>query len=135
MNFDQACDYIYSFTDYEKKDRFAYDTRSWNLVAFRRFLDALGAPDGRLSIVHAAGTNGKGAAAAALAALLTSAGKKTGLYTSPHLATLRERIRVDGAMIPAGDFARIAARLKGLQEKSGHGAGGGYRTTFELLTA
>jgi len=135
MGFDEAQDYLYSFADYERKDRFTYDTRTWNLVAFRKFLDELGAPDGRLKIVHAAGTNGKGAAAAALAALLTAAGKKTGLYTSPHLATIRERARVDGAMIPEADFARLTGKLKKLQESSGHGAGGGYRTTFELLTA
>lgn len=135
MGFDEAQAYLYSFTDYERKDRFTYDTRTWNLVAFRKFLDELGAPDGAFSIVHAAGTNGKGAAAAALAALLTAAGRKVGLYTSPHLATIRERARVDGAMIPAEDFARLTDRLKKLQEKSGHGAGGGYRTTFELLTA
>jgi dihydrofolate synthase/folylpolyglutamate synthase len=135
MNFDEAQAYLYSFADYERKDRFAYDTRTWNLVAFREFLDELGAPDGAFSIAHIAGTNGKGAAAAALAALLVAGGKKAGLYTSPHLATIRERARVDGAMIPEAAFARLTGKLKKLQESSGHGEGGGYRTTFELLTA
>ncbi len=135
MDFVGAQDYLLSFADYERKDRFTYDTRTWNLVAFRKFLDELGAPDGAFSIVHVAGTNGKGAAAAALAALLAAAGKRAGLYTSPHLVKIRERARVDGAMIPEADFARLTARLKKLQEESGHGAGGGYRTTFELLTA
>jgi len=135
MGFDEAQAYLYSFADYERKDRFTYDTRTWNLVAFRKFLDELGAPDGALSVVHVAGTNGKGAAAAALAALLTAGGKKTGLYTSPHLATIRERARVDGAMISETDFARLTGKLKKVQAKSGHGEGGGYRTTFELLTA
>jgi dihydrofolate synthase/folylpolyglutamate synthase len=135
MDFTRAQAYLYSFADYEKKDRFAYDTRTWNLTAFRKFLDELGAPDGAFSIAHVAGTNGKGAAAAALAALLTAGGKKAGLYTSPHLATIRERARVDGAMIPEAAFARLTGKLKKLQESSGHGEGGGYRTTFELLTA
>jgi dihydrofolate synthase/folylpolyglutamate synthase len=135
MDFAGAQDYLLSFADYEKKDRFTYDTRTWNLVAFRGFLDSLGTPDGRMKIVHVAGTNGKGAAAAALAALLTEAGQKTGLYTSPHLADIRERARVDGAMIPEGVFTRLTSGLKQLQESSGHGARGGYRTTFELLTA
>ncbi len=135
MNFDEARDYLYSFADYEQKDRFAYNTRTWNLTAFRGFLDELGAPDGAFKIVHVAGTNGKGCAAAALAALLTAAGKKTGLYTSPHLVTIRERVRVDGRMISEGDFAKITGRLGVLQRGSGHGEGGGYRTTFELLTA
>ncbi|OGD78772.1 MAG: hypothetical protein A2Y64_06810 [Candidatus Coatesbacteria bacterium RBG_13_66_14] len=135
MDFARAQAYLYSFADYERKDRFTYDTRTWNLVAFRKFLDELGAPDGAFFIAHVAGTNGKGAAAAALAALLTAGGKKVGLYTSPHLATIRERARVDGAMIPEAAFARLTGKLKKLQEKSHHGAGGGYRTTFELLTA
>ncbi len=135
MNFTEAQDYLYSFINYERKDYFAYDTRTWNLTAFRIFLDELGAPDGALKIVHVAGTNGKGCAAAALAALLTAGGKKTGLYTSPHLATITERVRVDGGMISEGDFAKITGRLAVLQRGSGHGSGGGYRTTFELLTA
>ena len=135
MNFTEAQDYLLSFADYERKDRFAYDTRTWNLVAFRAFLDELDAPDGALKIVHVAGTNGKGCAAAALAALLTAGGKKTGLYTSPHLVTIRERVRVDGAMIGEGDFARLTERLAGVQRRLGHGEGGGYRTTFELITA
>jgi dihydrofolate synthase/folylpolyglutamate synthase len=135
MDFAAAREYLYSFADYERKDRFTYDTRTWNLVAFRKFLDELGAPDGALRVVHVAGTNGKGCAAAALAALLAAGGKPTGLYTSPHLADIRERVRVDGRMIPESGFARLTGRLKEIQEKSGHGAGGGYRTTFELLTA
>ena len=135
MDFAEAQDYLLSFADYERKDRFAYDTRTWNLTALRVFLDELGAPDGALEIVHVAGTNGKGCAAAALAALLTAGGKKTSLYTSPHLVTIRERVHVDGRMISESDFAKITGRLGVLQRRSGHGAGGGYRTTFELLTA
>jgi len=62
-------------------------------------LDALGNPERRYTLVQVGGTNGKGSAAALLAAMLKAQGRRVGLYTSPHLLTLRERIRVDGEAI------------------------------------
>jgi dihydrofolate synthase/folylpolyglutamate synthase len=62
-------------------------------------LDALGRPEQRYRLVQVAGTNGKGSVAAMLAAILKSAGHRVGLYTSPHLVSFRERIRVDGQAI------------------------------------
>jgi len=63
-------------------------------------LDALGHPERRYRLVQVGGTNGKGSVSAMLAAILGSAGHRVGLYTSPHLVSFRERIRVDGAPIP-----------------------------------
>src|SRR5262245_49831077 len=63
-------------------------------------LDALGRPEQRYRLVQVAGTNGKGSVAAMLAAILKSAGHRVGLYTSPHLVSFRERIRVNGEAIP-----------------------------------
>jgi dihydrofolate synthase/folylpolyglutamate synthase len=62
--------------------------------------DYLGNPHRKYKTIHVAGTNGKGSVSHSLAAILQSAGYKTGLYTSPHLKDFRERIRVDGEMIP-----------------------------------
>ena len=62
-------------------------------------LDGLGHPERRFRSVHVGGTNGKGSTAAIAAAILQAAGYRVGLYTSPHLVELRERIRIDGAMI------------------------------------
>jgi len=62
-------------------------------------LDAVGNPERRLRLVQVGGTNGKGSAAAMLAAILTAAGLRVGLFTSPHLCSVRERIRVDGRCI------------------------------------
>lgn len=86
--------------------------------------DALGRPQGAYPTIHVAGTNGKGSTAAMLAAALGAAGRRVGLYTSPHLLDFRERIRVGGAPIAraalddsmrrlwaAGDFVREPARL------------------------
>jgi dihydrofolate synthase / folylpolyglutamate synthase len=63
-------------------------------------LDALGRPEQRYRLVQVGGTNGKGSVAAMLAAILKAAGHRVGLYTSPHLVSFRERIRVDGEAIP-----------------------------------
>ncbi|MBN1463724.1 MAG: bifunctional folylpolyglutamate synthase/dihydrofolate synthase [Paludibacteraceae bacterium] len=78
--------------------------------------------------IHIAGTNGKGSVANALAAVLQAAGYKTGLYTSPHLLDFRERIRVDGSMIPENDVVRFISENMGLIEKL-------HPSFFELTTA
>jgi dihydrofolate synthase/folylpolyglutamate synthase len=69
------------------------------LERMREQLDRLGAPDRRLgTVVHVAGTNGKGSTVAMIAAIAKNAGKRVATYTSPHLSCLRERITIDGAM-------------------------------------
>jgi dihydrofolate synthase/folylpolyglutamate synthase len=91
------------------------------LVSARRFgmklgtgrmrgqLDALGAPDRRLgTVVHVAGTNGKGSTVAMIAAIARDAGKRVATYTSPHLSSLRERIVVDGMMASEDQIVRAA---------------------------
>src|SRR5690606_23412202 len=65
-----------------------------------RLCQALGNPHTKFKSIHVAGTNGKGSTSHLLASILASAGYKTGLYTSPHLVDFRERIRINGAMIP-----------------------------------
>ena len=135
MDYAQAREYLLSFVNYERKDRFAYNTRTWNLRAFRAFLDELSAPDRDLCVVHIAGTNGKGAVAAALTTLLLAAGEAVGLYTSPHLVTMLERIRLDGELVDESTFVAGVECLREVQRRLGHGENGGYRTTFELLTA
>ncbi len=64
-----------------------------------RFLESIGSPQKAYKTIHIAGTNGKGSTAAMLAAILQAQGYKTGLFTSPHLTTLRERMRVNGRLI------------------------------------
>jgi dihydrofolate synthase / folylpolyglutamate synthase len=70
------------------------------LERIEALLDALGRPEQRYRLVQVGGTNGKGSVSAMLAAILKSAGHRVGLYTSPHLVSFRERIRVDGEAIP-----------------------------------
>lgn len=73
----------------------------------RILAEALGAPQKALPSVLIAGTNGKGSTAATLASILTAAGYRTGLYTSPHLLRVNERIQIDGIQIPDEEFARL----------------------------
>jgi dihydrofolate synthase/folylpolyglutamate synthase len=76
-----------------------------------RSLDkAFGSPHTKYATIHVAGTNGKGSTAHTLAAILQSAGYRTGLYTSPHLVDFRERMRVDGEMIPEADVVDFVNR-------------------------
>ena len=75
------------------------------LARVRALLDAIGNPERAVRIVQVGGTNGKGSISAMLAAILTAAGHRTGLYTSPHLCSFRERIRVDGQPIAEEDVA------------------------------
>src|SRR3569623_752032 len=78
------------------------------LERMREQLDQLGAPDRRLgTVVHIAGTNGKGSTVAMIAALAASAGKRVATYTSPHLSTLRERIVVDGQLASEQAFVVV----------------------------
>lgn len=95
----------------------------------RSLLLALGSPERRYATVLVAGTNGKGSTAALLAAMLTAAGYRTGLYTSPHLESPCERIRIDGRSIAE---PRLEARLRELLRADG---GAELPTYFEAFTA
>src|SRR5271163_3533266 len=81
--------------------------RKFNLAHTRVLAAALGNPQAAFPSILIAGTNGKGSTAATLSSILTAAGYRTGLYTSPHLVRVNERIQIDGAPIPDEDFARL----------------------------
>ncbi|MBD3258946.1 hypothetical protein GF377_10970 [candidate division GN15 bacterium] len=76
------------------------------------FLASLGNPQHQYPTIHIAGTNGKGSTAAMLASVLQAAGYRTGLFTSPHLVDFRERVRVDGEMIPRRNVAGFVDRCR-----------------------
>lgn len=77
-------------------------------------MEALGNPHQQLRCIHVAGTNGKGSTSHMLASILQEAGFRVGLYTSPHLRDFRERIRVNGKMIPQDEVVDFVARHKSL---------------------
>jgi dihydrofolate synthase / folylpolyglutamate synthase len=111
-------------------------SHKFDLAHIRVLLAALGHPENRFPTVLIAGTNGKGSTAATLASILQASGLKTGLYTSPHLVRINERIRLNGKAIDDGDFAllhdvvdRTAERLVGEGDLPWH------PSFFEMLTA
>ena len=77
-----------------------------------RFLESIGSPQEQYPTVHLAGTNGKGSCAAMLASILSEAGYRTGLFTSPHLVDFRERVRVDGEFISRQAIIGFINRLR-----------------------
>jgi dihydrofolate synthase/folylpolyglutamate synthase len=135
MNYRQAEDYILGFTDYEKMPGIAYTSANYDLRRMEKLLQPLGNPHLGTRTVHIAGTKGKGSTAAMIAQTLISAGYRTGLFTSPHLHTLRERIRINGEMISEVDFAAQVTELKPTVESINKQAAFGELTTFEILTA
>ncbi|MBN1938229.1 MAG: bifunctional folylpolyglutamate synthase/dihydrofolate synthase [Candidatus Aminicenantes bacterium] len=102
----------------------------------RILLAAFGDPHRDFPVVHVAGTNGKGSISAMLAEIFARSGFKAGLYTSPHLVRVEERIRVGGRMIPGRDFRRILGAVKaGIEELLAAGRLDASPTFFEVLTA
>lgn len=135
MDYRQAEDYILSFTDYEKIPGIAYTSANYDLRRMEKLLQPLGNPHLETKTVHIAGTKGKGSTAAMISQALIAAGYKTGLFTSPHLHTLRERIKINDTMISEADFAALVTKLKPIVEKVNKEAAYGELTTFEILTA
>lgn len=94
---------------------------------------ALGNPQNALRFVHVAGTNGKGSTSTMIAGMLTCAGYKTGLFTSPYVIDFRERMQINGEMIPPDELASIVERVKtACDELDKRGI---IATEFETLTA
>ena len=95
--YEEAVDYALQIPKFTKKNT-PEDTR--------RFYEYLGRPGERSGLIHVAGTNGKGSVCSYINAVLSGAGQRTGLFTSPHLVDVRERFRLDGEMISKEEFAR-----------------------------
>lgn len=124
MNYDEALAWLYSTQLHGIK---------LGLDNMRRLTDALGVPlSGKdaLKFIHVAGTNGKGSVCAFIDSILRAAGKRCGLYTSPHLVSYRERIRIDGAMISEKAVASGLTAIRDLTKDWDR-----TPTFFEITTA
>ena len=110
MTFEQSLSYLLSL---------GHETLTikLGLANTERLLDALGNPHKRFPSVQIAGTNGKGSTAVMLDSICRAAGIRTGLFTSPHLISITERISIDGRQISHDDFARLTSRVKATAEK------------------
>ena len=129
MDYLEALNYIYSFANFETRPAHQLRRTDYTLERIRSLLAALGDPHRRYPTVHITGTKGKGSTAAMIASILQAAGYRVGLFTSPHLHTYRERVRVDGELITEDEVVAWLTEHRELLETF-EGL-----TTFEVTTA
>ena len=125
----QALDYLNQFVNYERSRSAPYSPETLNLDRMRALLSRLGDPHQAFPAIHIAGTKGKGSIAAMAESILRAAGYRTGLYTSPHLHTFRERMRVNGELASRESIARQ------MDDIEPHVAAVPGVTWFEIVTA
>lgn len=110
MTYQQTLDYLFArLPMYQRVGAAAYKADLNNTI---KIIEVLGKPHQKLKCVHVAGTNGKGSSSHMIAAILQQAGYKTGLYTSPHLIDFRERIKINGKMIPKNYIIDFVEKYK-----------------------
>ena len=135
MNYQAVLNWILGFTDYEQLPGSLYSSANFDLRRMEDLLRRLDNPHLASRSIHIAGSKGKGSTAAMIAAALGAAGYKVGLFTSPHLHTMRERISVDGQLISEEELVTLVEWLKPEVEAVNCDANYGQLTTFEVLTA
>src|SRR5215211_6933194 len=128
--FNRAMRYLSGLSDYERLRIVRYTSQNFDLERMRALLKRLGNPPEQFKTVHVAGTKGKGSTCAMVAAMLSASGYKVGLYTSPHLVDIRERVQINGVMIPTADFARLVRLIEPIVARSKP-----VPSYFDVLTA
>ncbi|HEX8341287.1 MAG TPA: folylpolyglutamate synthase/dihydrofolate synthase family protein [Tepidisphaeraceae bacterium] len=126
----KAVKFLATLADYEKLRIVRYNGDNFDLDRMRALLKKLGNPQDAFRSVHVAGTKGKGSTSTMIASMLQACGYKVGLYTSPHLVDVRERVRINGEMISPTDFARLVRTIEPIVAKSKP-----MPTYFDALTA
>ncbi|MFZ2148983.1 MAG: folylpolyglutamate synthase/dihydrofolate synthase family protein [Sedimentisphaerales bacterium] len=131
-SYQQAIDYLFARTDYEKQERLRYNVTTFNLNRMHKLLSLLGNPHKKIHTVHIGGTKGKGSTATMLARMLEANQYNVGLYTSPHLVHLHERITVNSKMISDSEMCDLLNRVYAPVEKMSKTD---PPTFFEIMTA
>jgi len=133
MTYDEAIAFWHGRIDYERRQPRPGDLK---LDRMRSLLRRLGDPHHRVRCVHVAGTKGKGSSSAMLAGILRAAGHRTGLFTSPHLTDISERVQVDGVPISPGEMAaRMGEVAAAVAAMDARGDPAQSPTFFEVVTA
>jgi len=132
----QAVDYLESIINLEQPDYLKKTNgRSLFLKRFEYFLKILGNPQKGLNYIHVGGTSGKGSVATMIQSILTEAGLKTGLFTSPFLTTSIEKIKVDDLLISPAELADLVEKIKPAIDKAYLTSPYGRPSYFEIFTA
>ncbi len=127
-----AMGYLFAQTNYETETALRYNVTTFNLDRMNRLLSLVGNPHKKIDTVHIAGTKGKGSTATMLAKMLESNGYDVGLYTSPHVVHLHERIAVNSKMISEKEMLGLMNRIYAPIEKMSKTEA---PTFFEIMTA
>jgi dihydrofolate synthase/folylpolyglutamate synthase len=135
-----ALDWLMGRINYERTASIPYSHRQLKLDRMRQLLTRLGHPDAGMKIVHVAGTKGKGSTSAMIAGILTAAGFRTGLFSSPHLERIEERFAIDGRPCTSEELVALVDRLRPVvanmdEEAAAEGDISGGPTYFEVTTA
>jgi dihydrofolate synthase/folylpolyglutamate synthase len=128
----EALKYLYEKTDYEKEKHLRYNVTTFNLERMEKLLSLVGKPHKKFPTVHIAGTKGKGSTATMLAMMMQANDYTVGLYTSPHVSHLHERIVVNSKMISDSEMLGLLNRIYAPVEKI---AKSERVTFFEIMTA
>ena len=129
---DEALDYLYSFINYETDSSYTYDLIHYNVDRTVKLLDLLKNPEKSSQIIHVAGTKGKGSVCHILGSLLRVQNLSTGLFTSPHIMRVNERIAVNGLEIEDDEFIKITNKFPAIIKNF---SSDNLPTTFEIFTA
>jgi dihydrofolate synthase / folylpolyglutamate synthase len=137
---DAALAWLMARINYERTAFIPYQSRQLKLDRMRQLLTRLGQPDAGMKIVHVAGTKGKGSTSAMIAAMLTAAGYRTGVFSSPHLERIEERFAVDGEPCSSDELVALVNRMIPIaramdEEAAAEGDPTGGPTYFEVTTA
>ena len=134
LSYRDAISQLLSLADFERKSR-AGDPSDFHLKRIERLLGYIGNPHIGQNYVHVAGSKGKGSTSALIAWPLAASGYKTGLFSSPSIHRITERIRINGESISEGEFARIVETLWPAIERVTADGDIGVVSVFELETA
>ncbi len=132
QTYQKAIEYLFDRTDYEKAEIVRYNVTTFSLERMENLLSLLGNPHLKFPTVHIAGTKGKGSTATMLARMLEANGYKVGLYTSPHLLNIQERIAVNSEMVSEDEIRDLINRAYAAIEKMSKTDA---PTFFEIFTA
>jgi dihydrofolate synthase/folylpolyglutamate synthase len=126
---------LLGLADYERMAGLTAPAPKYDLVRMREFAGRLGDPQRAVPIVHVAGTKGKGSTAAMISSMLAASGRRVGLFTSPHLHSFRERLRINGEPMSEARFVVMLDRVWPYVEAMAADGLSSTPTTFEVLTA
>lgn len=133
--YEAALAFLYERINYEQLPREQYSAAGFKLDRMEALLDRLGNPQRELPAIHIAGTKGKGSTAAICAAVLASAGRRVGLFTSPHLSRFEERMRVNGSEPSPTEVVRLVRDVAAAAESLAAEGPERRPTFFEVTTA